>query len=297
METSAAELATETGETWSDCYWQSADGLKLHYRDYAGRDDRPPILCLHGLTRNARDFEGVAGRLAGDWRVIVPEMRGRGRSEYAADPMSYNPMVYVGDVLKLLDELEITSFISIGTSMGGLMTMMLAMARPGLIAGAVINDIGPVIDTSGIARIGGYVGKPSKFSDWDQAARAISQVHGAAFPDWDHDQWVASAKQSLVPDENGLLVSDYDMAIAEPFKQPGNAAPPDLWPAWDALGEVPVTLVRGALTDLLSEQTVAEMQRRLPQLNVVMVPRVGHAPTLEEPPAAAAIDNLLAQLA
>ncbi len=115
---------------FADGTWTSRDGLELHYRDYPGREDRPPLLCLHGLTRNARDFADMAARLAGEWRVIVPDMRGRGDSEYAKDATSYNPIQYVDDVNRLLESLGIDRFVAIGTSMGGLMTLLIAMKTP-----------------------------------------------------------------------------------------------------------------------------------------------------------------------
>ncbi|MGN6621539.1 MAG: alpha/beta fold hydrolase [Sphingomonas sp.] len=150
---------------FDDRYWQSADGLKLHYRDYAGGDGRPPILCIPGLTRNARDFEEVAARLAGVWRVLCVDLRGRGDSHYAKDPATYNPLTYAEDVLGLIDELSLTRVIAFGTSLGGLVTMLLAARASGRLAGALLNDVGPEIDPAGLARIRSYVGKSSSFSD------------------------------------------------------------------------------------------------------------------------------------
>ncbi|HMP57228.1 MAG TPA: alpha/beta hydrolase, partial [Novosphingobium sp.] len=161
---------------FADGWWTSGDGLKLHFRDYPGDAGRLPVVCLHGLTRNARDFAGVAGRLAGARRVIVPEMRGRGDSAYARDSASYNPLHYVEDVVLLLDELGLDRFVSVGTSMGGLMTFLLAMTRPGRLAGALINDIGPVIDPHGLSRIGAYLGQARSFPTWMHAARALEAL-------------------------------------------------------------------------------------------------------------------------
>ena len=284
--------------TYEERSWQSADGLELYFRDYAGPKgyDGPPVLCMHGLTRNSRDFADLAEHIAATRRVIVPEMRGRGESAYASESASYNPSQYVEDVEKLLAEEGIDRFISIGTSMGGLMTMMLAAAKPGRIAGVVMNDIGPAIETAGLERIGTYVGQGRSYPTWVHAARSLRMTHGEAFPDYDLDQWLAMAKRNLCVNQNGRIGYDYDMAIAEPFKEPDGAAPADLWPAFDALAGVPMLLVRGALSDLLSPQTVAEMQRRNPTMNVVTIPRVGHAPTLDEPEARAAIDDLLARV-
>ncbi len=283
-----------------DRYWTSSDGLKLHYRHYAGPDGdgaNLPILCLHGLTRNSRDFEDLAAHLAAKHRVIVPEMRGRGMSEHAPNSESYSPAIYVGDVELLLKDLGIDRYISIGTSMGGLMTMLMAAAKPGRLAGVVMNDIGPVIDPAGLERIGGYVGQQRTYPTWVHAARAMADVHQPSFPDFDLDQWLKMAKRTMVVGQNGRISFDYDMAIAEPFSNPGNAAPPDLWPAFDSLKGVPMVLVRGGLSDLLSPETVEEMAQRNPAMTSVTVPNVGHAPTLDEPEARASIDALLAQLA
>lgn len=280
--------------TYTDQYWMSPDGLKLHYRDYAGPDDRPPVLCLHGLTRNARDFAGLAEHLAGDWRVIVPEMRGRGMSEYAKDSNSYSPVTYVADVEALLAELGITRFVSIGTSMGGLMTMLLAMINPARLAAVVLNDIGAEVDPAGIERIGDYVGQGRSFPTWMHAARALQEEHGKWFPDFAIETWLEMAKRTMVLGQNGRIVFDYDMAIAEPFNQPGGAAPADLWPAFDALANVPLLVLRGELSDILSDATVKAMAARHPGMSSVTVPRVGHAPMLDEPESLAAIDALLA---
>ena len=280
--------------TYTDQYWMSPDGLKLHYRDYAGRDDRPVVLCLHGLTRNARDFADLAEHLSGDWRVIVPEMRGRGMSEYAKDSSSYSPITYVADVEALLAELGITRFVSIGTSMGGLMTMLLALINPVRLAAVVLNDIGPEVDPAGIERIRDYVGHGRSFPTWMHAARALKEEHGGWFPDFLIETWLEMAKRTMVFGQNGRIVFDYDMAIAEPFNQPGGAAPADLWPAFDALTNIPLLALRGELSDILSEETVATMGARHKGMRAVTVPRVGHAPMLDEPESLAAIDALLA---
>ncbi|MXO76079.1 alpha/beta fold hydrolase [Altererythrobacter aerius] len=282
---------------WADRTWQSADGLSLHFRDYPGRDDRPPVIALHGLTRNARDAAPLAARLAGDWRVIVPEMRGRGQSDYASDSATYNPVQYVADLKALLEQEGIARFVAIGTSLGGLMTMMLAHERPEMIAGAVLVDIGPEVDPEGLAHIREYVGHGGSFPTWTHAARALADVHGAAHPQFALDDWLAMAKRVMVLGAGGRIVFDYDMGIAEPFAAPEGAVPVDLWPAFEALAGRPVALIRGALSTILSADTAATMAARLPGLDLVTVPGIGHAPLLTEPEAAAAIDRLLASVA
>ena len=280
---------------YEDRYWTSSDGLNLHYRNYPGPEGGSalPVLCLHGLTRNSRDFAGLAEDLASRHRVIVPEMRGRGLSDYAPDSDSYNPLVYVEDVERLLAEEGITRFIAIGTSMGGLMTMLLAQAKPGRIAAVVMNDIGPVVEAEGLGRISGYVGQGRSYPTWVHAARGLEAVHSPAFPDYDLDQWLEMAKRTMVVSQNGRIAFDYDMAIAEPFGKPGNAAPPNLWLAFEALAGVPMLLVRGELSDLLTAETVKQMGVRNPAMRSITVPRVGHAPTLDEPEVRAAIHALL----
>lgn len=282
--------------TYEDRYWTSSDGLTLHYRNYPGPDGggKLPVLCMHGLTRNARDFAALAEVLAATRRVIVTEMRGRGMSDYAPDSDTYSPLTYVQDVEALLAGEGIDRFAVVGTSMGGLMAMLMAAAKPGRISALVMNDIGPEVDAAGLARISGYVGQGRSYPTWVHAARGLCEAHGAAFPDYDLDQWLDLAKRTMVVSQNGRIVFDYDMAIAEPFAKPGNAAPPDLWRAFAALAGVPMLLVRGELSDLLSEATVRQMGVVNPAMRTVTVPRVGHAPTLDEPEVRLAILDLFA---
>lgn len=281
-----------------DRFWSSRDGLKLHYRDYAGRDDRPPLVCLPGLTRNARDFAELADRLAGEWRVLCPELRGRGDSAYAKDSSSYNPQQYLEDLGALFEEAGVTRFVSIGTSLGALLTMMIGLAMPGVLAGAVLNDAGPELGQAGIERIRGYVGQGRSFPTWMHAARALEEVHGHAFPNAGVADWLAAAKRVMTLSSNGRIVFDYDMKIAEPFMTADfSQLPQVLWPGFESLASIPVLIVRGALSEVLSAQTLVEMQRRMPSADVVTVEGVGHAPTLGEPEAAAAIDRLLSRIA
>ena len=280
---------------YEDRYWTSSDGLTLHYRNYPGPDggSKLPVLCMHGLTRNARDFGALAEALCATRRVIVPEMRGRGMSDYAPDSDTYSPLTYVQDVEKLLAELEIDRFAVVGTSMGGLMTMLMAAGKPGRMSAVVMNDIGPEVQAAGLARISGYVGQGRSYPTWVHAARGLAEAHGAAFPKFDLDQWLEMAKRTMVVSQNGRIVFDYDMAIAEPFAKPGNAAPPNLWLAFEALSGVPMLLVRGGLSDLISPDTVKQMGVRNPKMTTVTVPDAGHAPTLDEPEVRAAILALL----
>lgn len=283
-------------------YWWSNDGLRLHARDYPARDaeaaaGRPPILCLPGLTRNARDFEVLAERLSASWRVICIDLRGRGESGYAKDPMSYVPLVYVQDVEKLLGELGCDRYVAIGTSLGGIVTLLLAGAARERIAGAVINDVGPDVDPAGLARIRGYVGKSSSWPTWMHAARAVAEANAAIYPRYAIGDWLAMAKRLYRLNSSGRIVLDYDLKIAEPFRLPGNEAGPDMWPALDRLAGVPTLIVRGALSDVLAPGTLDRMLTALPQATLVTVADTGHAPTLDEPEAVAAIETLLDRIA
>ena len=281
---------------FSERSWQSPDGLELYFRDYAG--DKLPVLCLHGLTRNSRDFEGLAPFVAErGHRVIVPDMRGRGQSAYADDSATYAVPTYIADVMALLEQEGIDRFVSIGTSMGGLMTMLIAQLAPQRLAGALINDIGPVVDPRGIDKIRTYLGKGGSFPTWMHAARSLEEVHGDSHPGFDTNDWIAMAKRSMTLCNNGRIAFDYDMKIADPFNEvDDNAVPPDLWPGFEALAGKPLVLVRGEVSEILSADTLAEMQKRAPDADTVVVPQAGHAPTLDEPEVRSAVEALLASV-
>ncbi len=282
---------------YQDGWWQSPDGLRLHYRDYPGRPDRPAILCLPGLTRNARDFALVAERLSPHWRVICAELRGRGESAPAPDPMSYRPPVYVADTGALLAALAVPRVVLFGTSLGGILAMLLTAAAPDRIVGVMLNDIGPVIEPHGLARIRAHVGKGGSWPTWVHAARALADGQRDAFPGYDLEDWLGMTKRLCRLTSAGRVVFDYDRRIAEPLRIPEVAAPADLWPAADALAGRPVLVVRGGRSDILSIATADAMAARIPGLDLVTVPDVGHAPALTEPEAVAAIDRLLARIA
>ena len=281
---------------YTDGFW-SRDGLRLHFRDYAGgADGRPAVLCLPGLTRNARDFAGLAERLSPAWRVIAGSFRGRGKSEYARDASAYVPATYVGDVQALIAELALDAYLAIGTSLGGLVTMLMAEAERPRIRGVVLNDVGPELEAAGIARIRTYVGRGGSWPTWLHAARALADIHAQAYPDYAIEDWLRMAKRLYRLSGQGRIVIDYDARIAEPMRRAADQPPPDLWPTLDALRDVPALILRGELSDVLGAATAARMAAVLPQAEVVTVPRTGHAPTLEEPDAAAAIDRLLARV-
>lgn len=280
---------------WTDRSFNSADGLRLHYRDYEGPHHRPPILCLPGLTRNARDFGAVADRFAGEWRILALDLRGRGESEYDPNPANYLPTTYAADVLKMLDQLGIADAVFLGTSLGGIVTMIIAGSDPERIAGALLNDVGPELDPAGIAWIGTYVGTDVRYANWAEAAEALAKRNGSKFPRWIQADWDRFARR-ICREDKGSIRFDYDMAIAENFRSAEKGPPGDAWPYFRALEGRPVTLLRGALSDLLSADVADQMKKELPGIDFVTIPDVGHAPSLDEPESMAAIERLLARV-
>jgi pimeloyl-ACP methyl ester carboxylesterase len=283
--------------TFVDNYWWSNDGLRLHYRDYPGPMDRPVIVCLPGLTRNARDFDALAARLAGQWRVLAVEFRGRGESAYAKDAMTYVPLTYVQDVEALLTELAVPRVVLLGTSLGGIVAMVLASMDRERIAGVILNDIGPDIEPRGLERIRGYVGRTGPWPTWLHAARWLSENNAEAYPNYDLNNWLVMAKRVFRLTSTGRIVADYDKKISEPFRLAGGEAGQDLWPVLAGMGQVPTLILHGELSDVLSETTAQTMVSRLAHAKYVNVPGVGHAPALDEPIALAAIDAFLPALA
>ncbi|MEE4454160.1 alpha/beta hydrolase [Novosphingobium resinovorum] len=274
-------------------HYRSADGrLDLVARDYPAHEGAPVLLMMHGLTRNSADFEPLLDKLAGRYRMIVPDQRGRGASQWDPDPAQYRPDVYAQDMLALMDDLGVSRAGLVGTSMGGLMAMVMQALRPDLAQAVIFNDIGPVLDPAGLARIQGYVGPGGKMADWTEAAARTRAINAPAFPDFGGAQWDAFARRIARENADGTVSFAYDPAISESIAgDDPQTVPPDLWPLWQLLDTVPVLVVRGALSDLLSTATVEEMARRHSgPYAAVEVPRVGHAPILDEPVVLAAIE-------
>ena len=282
--------------SWTDRFWYSAEGLRLHYRDYEGPRDKPPILCIPGLTRNARDFEPVADRYAGDWRVITVELRGRGLSDIDPDPSRYTPHYYVADLLKLLDQLGIADAVFFGTSLGAICTMLLASTDADRIAGALLNDIGPEIDQAGIDRIAGYVGREVLFENWDEAIAVLTERNRDVFPQWGPGEWERFTRRIMTEAPDGIRFQ-YDMRIADNFRAATEGPQGANWHLYEALAGRPLLILRGERSDLLSAEVAQQMVERLEgDAELVVVPDVGHTPSLEEPGAQAAMDRLLARV-
>ena len=285
---------------FTDLWYESSDGLRLYARDYPCRKSSntnpTTILCMHGLTRNSADFASLADHLSGSNRVISVDQRGRGRSDYDTSTANYTPLTYAQDMFTLLDKLELQRVVLIGTSMGGLMSLLMGAMQSKRILGAVINDIGPEIDPRGLERIKAYVGKTPPVSRWDEAIAQCREINGEAYPEFSDQEWLDFTRV-LYRDQAGIPVLAYDPAISQPMEdEESGAVPPDLWPVFEACLGIPMLVVRGELSDILSLDCVQAMRLRKSDLRFVEIPRRGHAPTLNEPSARAAIDEFIGAL-
>lgn len=265
-----------------------SDGVRIEYRDYplSGNREKTPVICLHGLTRNLLDFDELAPRISGlGHRVIVPSQRGRGGSDYDPVPERYRPDQYADDMIALLDHLVIPRAIFIGSSMGGIITMLVSHHEPARVAAAVLNDIGTDLDPAGVARIMGYVGGGSVFEGWTEAAIACRELNRHAFPHETSDAyWLDFAWRTCREDENGNVSFAYDPAIASVTRADHDAVP-DYTTPFQSLAGKATLLVRGETSDLLNTATVAKMKKLHPNLNYVEVAGIGHVPFLTEPDA------------
>ena len=279
--------------------WTAGDGVSLYARDYAaaGGDGGPPVVCLHGLTRNSKDFEDIAPAIAAmGRRVLVPDVRGRGLSGHDPNPANYHPKVYARDVVGLLDSLGIRSAIFLGTSMGGIITMTLAALRPKLVAAAILNDVGPEIAAEGVARILGYAGKGARIDGWDDAVDYLRRTSSAAFPAFSDADWERFARRTFRDGPKGPEL-DYDPAIGGLLAMPGRLTTFIARMLFRRLARKrPTLLLRGALSDIITADIAARMARAAPAMEVVSVPNVGHAPLLDEPVAVDAIARFLRTL-
>jgi pimeloyl-ACP methyl ester carboxylesterase len=286
----------------------SADGLELYCRIYGPQASRGlpgaaapaaakvlTVLCLPGLTRNSRDFEALAPHLATRYRVICPDLRGRGLS--ARDPQwqNYHPGTYLADLQRLMQALDVERAAIIGTSLGGLLGMMLGATVPQRVAGIVLNDIGPEFDPKGIERIKSYTGTLPPVQTWDDAVRQLRTIYGNAWPGLSDETWSALARRSYRADDSGMPVLDCDPRLGDALRA-APAVSGGLWPMFARLQSIPMLVIHGALSDLLSVGTLERMQREKPDLERVTVGNRGHVPLLDEPEALSAIEHFLERL-
>jgi pimeloyl-ACP methyl ester carboxylesterase len=270
-----------------DVYVTARDGLRLHVREYGERTAPGlPVVCLPGLARTTADFDPLAAALAGDperpRRVLALDYRGRGLSDHDRDPGNYSIPVELDDVISVLAARAVGSAVFVGTSRGGLLAMALAAVRPAVMAGAVLNDIGPVIEAQGLMRIKSYVGKMPQPRSFEEGADVLRRLFGAQFTRLTDADWLASARRTW-RQSDGRLVVTYDPRLARALASFDPAHPlPPLWPQFDALGGIPLMVIRGGNSDILSAATVAAMRARRRDTTVVEIPDQGHAPLLAE---------------
>ncbi|MHB8816743.1 MAG: alpha/beta fold hydrolase [Steroidobacteraceae bacterium] len=290
-----------TAAAYREQRFTSAEGLELYCRVYERASAGPAapagltVLCLPGLTRNSRDFEALAPHLAARYRVICPDLRGRGFS--ARDPQwhNYHPGTYLADLQRLMQAFDLERAAIIGTSLGGLLGMMLGATVPERVAGLVLNDIGPEVDPRGIERIKSYTGMLPPVLTWDEAIKQLRMVYGNAWPGLSAEAWSALARRSYREDAAGIPVLDCDPRVGDALRA-APAVPGGLWPVFARLHSIPMLVIHGALSDLLSVSTLERMQREKRDLERLTVGNRGHVPLLDEPEALAAIDRFLARL-
>jgi pimeloyl-ACP methyl ester carboxylesterase len=278
--------------SYTEFFWNSHDGLRLYSRVYqAPHPAAATVLCLHGLTRNSKDFDDLAPHLQHRYRVVVPDVRGRGLSARDPHPHNYQPAIYVQDLVGLLDAVGAGRATVIGTSMGGLLGMMMGVGHRGRVAGLVLNDMGPEVNPVGLDRIKGYAGRLPPPKNWSDAVAQTRSMFGNAWPNLTEERWAALTRRAYREDENGISV-DADPMIGEMLR----AAPPataNLWPFWQALRGMPMLAIRGAQSDILSAATFAKMKVQIPELTQLEVANRGHVPLLDEPECLEAIDDFL----
>ncbi len=286
------------GELWREIHYQSHDDLRLYARFYpAAEAGARPAVCLPGLTRNSRDFHYLASYLSNDPErprdVYCVDYRGRGGSQYDRDWRNYTPFTEMLDTLDFMTTQDLHQAAIIGTSRGGLIAMMMAAIRPTAMGAVVLNDIGPVMETTGLARIMGYVGRTKVPRNWEDAAALLRELNERAFPALEAWQWEEMAR-SVFNEKNGRPAQGYDKRLARAFGAMDLSQPINLWPQFIALGQFPALVIRGANSDLLSAETVEEMVERHPNLRTLTVPHQGHAPLLNEPETVKTIGSFLA---
>lgn len=279
---------------FEDVWYSSQDGLSLYSRFYVGEAQAATLVCIPGLTRNSADFAHLVDALDPALNLYLVDLRGRGRSQYDPNPLNYHPGTYVQDILTLLNARQIVQPLVVGTSLGGLVAMLMAAMQPGLLQGMVLNDIGPEVPLAGMQRIRSYLLTPHPVENWDQAVQRIRAVHGDEFPDLTDNDWHDFARNLYRQDEQGVPVLNYDPGITELVKlSDPNQPPADIWPAFEAIQGTPMLILRGEYSDILTAQTAKRMCQMKPDARCVEVPRVGHAPLLTEPDALRAIREFL----
>lgn len=283
---------------YSEHNYKSADGLDLYYREYAGDASKTPIVCLSGLTRNSADFHDFALRYSGTRVVYALDYRGRGKSQYDSDYKNYDPQTYLSDVFLFISSLKINKVIFVGTSLGGLLAMGLAGLAPQNTEAVVLNDIGPEISQSGGERIAGYVGQDVRFPTLQAAADAQKQQFSGAYPDLSNEEWLKTTAVGFILDEqDNNYRPNYDLLLGKALQeQVSNQQQFDLWAFFETLKDKPTLAIRGALSDVFSEDVFDKMQTIHPKMDTLILENRGHVPLLNEPLALQKLDQFFEHL-
>jgi pimeloyl-ACP methyl ester carboxylesterase len=277
-------------ERWLECTGE----VRMYFRDYAGPPGAPVVLCMHGLTRNSRDFAPIAEHLAIRYRVLAPDLRGRGFSERDPNWRNYFPTVYIDDMWRLLDAEEVGRVALLGTSLGGLIAMPMAADHPERVRCMILNDVGPEVAPEGLARIVKYIGVLPPVASWEEAASQCREAYAVTLPEYGEQDWLAFARKGYRENSAGVPELDFDPAIAQALREVGGTLP-DAWGILQRI-RVPVLCLRGAMSDILSVEILERMKTAQPAMRVVTIPNRGHVPQLDEPESVAAIDDFLAAI-
>lgn len=282
-----------------DIFYAAPDGLTLYAEDRGPEDAPLAVLCLHGLTRNHKDFGPMINALDAPYRFISPDVRGRGRSQRASDPATYTPVTYAADMIALIDHLGLSRVALVGTSMGGLISMILMRKHAARIAGVVLNDVGPVLEPAGLSRIANYVGQVAPLDSWGAAQAAVAAAQSSVYPHYGPEDWAAFAERTYRETDDGRVILDYDPDITRTV---GDVKPTWrtrflMWRLFSSMKARPLLILRGETSDILSDAVARRMVRRHPDATYVTVPGVGHAPMLDEPASIQALQAFLARLA
>lgn len=279
---------------YTERFYTAQDGKRLYYRDYGDRlSPLPPVICLPGLSRNSRDFHDLASHLSSHRRVVCPDYRGRGQSAYDSNPARYHPRALLDDLRHLLVAADLTDFVAIGTSMGGLIAMAFGVVTPSALHGVILNDIGPEIGNAGVDKTFDYIGRDNPQDNWNDATDTVQ----AMLPSLNlksRDAWRAIAEGTFREMSDGKLHIDWDPKIIEPLRERTDSA--ELWRLFRALKSTPVLAFRGELSEILSAETFQDMSAQHSGLTAVTIAGVGHTPTLGEVEALSAIDTFLQDL-
>ncbi|MDC0073823.1 alpha/beta hydrolase [Alphaproteobacteria bacterium] len=274
--------------SYDEKFLTSQDGLKLYFRDYKNDfSKKKPIICLPGMTRNSKDFHEFAETFVKDRRIICPDLRGRGKSDYDKNVKNYwLPYKYTSDVLSIMTASSISEAYFVGTSLGGLLAMQMAVVRPSSICGIVLNDIGPELPINAVNRISNQSSKSKGFNSWDEAMKYLKENFKNTHPKISDLKWLNLAKKNF-QEKDGLIQTDYDIKIINNLKK--NSTKQNLWILYESIKKIPTLLIKGALSDILTNQILNKMVSLKDDLEITEIDFCGHNPFLDEKEAISSI--------